>query len=155
METIDQQVINDNREIYAKIQSELWKAEFEILIATAWFTDDDLFNILLDRLAAGIHIEVIIADNQENEKLNFNLLQAKGASVYRIKGQGYGGMNQKFCVIDKQLALHGSYNWSMNAKKNNQESIISTDHKDTVLSLIKTFNDTKTGSCQPNRMQKR
>jgi hypothetical protein len=143
METIDQQVINDNKEIYAKIQSELWKAEFEILIATAWFTDEDLFNILLDRLAAGIHIEVIIADNQENEKLNFNLLQARGASVYRIKGQGYGGMNQKFCVIDKRLALHGSYNWSMNAKKNNQESIISTDHKETVLSLIKTFNDTK------------
>lgn len=143
METIDQQVINDNKEIYARIQSELLKAESEVLIATAWFTDEDLFNILLGRLAAGVHIEVIIADNPENEKLNFALLQAKGAQVYKIKGQGYGGMNQKFCVIDKRIALHGSYNWSVNAKKNNQESIISTNHKDTVLSLINAFNDTK------------
>ncbi len=144
MELIDQQVINDNKEIYAKIKSELFQAEFEILIATAWFTDEELFNILLSKLAEGIHIEVIIADNQENEKLDFGLLESKGATVYKIKSNGYGGMNQKFCVIDKHIALHGSYNWSVNAKKNNQESIITTDHKETVASLIDTFNETKT-----------
>jgi len=143
MEAIDQQVINDNKDIYAKIQGELLRAEFEILIATAWFTDEDLFNILLTKLAEKVHVEVIIADNQENEKLNFSLLEAKGATVYKIKSNGYGGMNQKFCVIDKRIALHGSYNWSVNAKKNNQESIIATDHKETVASLINTFNDTK------------
>lgn len=144
METLNQQVINDNKEIYAKIQGELIKAEFEILIATAWFTDEELFNILLSKLAEGVHIEVIVADNQENEKLDFGFLEAKGALVYKIKNSGYGGMNQKFCVIDKRVALHGSYNWSVNAKKNNQESIISTDHKETVASLIETFNETKT-----------
>jgi len=143
MELIDQQVINDNKEIYAKIQSELLKAEFEILIATAWFTDEELFNILLTKLAEGIYMEVIVADNQENEKLDFELLRSKGAAVYKIKSNGYGGMNQKFCVIDKRIALHGSYNWSVNAKKNNQESIISTDHKETVAALIDTFNETK------------
>jgi hypothetical protein len=144
METIDQQVINDNKDIYAKIQSELFAAEFEILIATAWFTDEELFNIVLSKLGAGVRVEVIIADNQENEKLDFELLAAKGASVYKIKNSGYGIMNQKFCVIDKRLALHGSYNWSMNAKKNNQESIISTNHQETITSLIDNFNSIKT-----------
>jgi hypothetical protein len=144
METIDQQVINDNKEIYAKIQSELFAAEFEILIATAWFTDEELFNIVLSKLAEGVHVEVIIADNQENEKLDFELLVAKGAAVYKIKNSGYGIMNQKFCVIDKRIALHGSYNWSMNAKKNNQESIISTNHEETIASLITNFDAIKT-----------
>ncbi|QHS56528.1 hypothetical protein GWR56_13625 [Mucilaginibacter sp. 14171R-50] len=144
MELIDQQVINDNKEIYAKIQGELFAAQSEILIATAWFTDEDLFNIVLSKLAEGVHIEIIIADNQENEKLDFALLTAKGALVYKIKNSGYGSMNQKFCVIDKRIALHGSYNWSVNAKKNNQESIISTNHQETISSLIDNFDSLKT-----------
>ncbi|MES2111880.1 MAG: phospholipase D-like domain-containing protein [Bacteroidota bacterium] len=143
MELIDQQVINDNKEIYAKIQGELFKAEFEILIVTAWFTDDDLFDILLSKLAEGVHVEVIVADNQENERLDFGLLTSKGAAVFKIKNSGYGGMNQKFCVIDKRIALHGSYNWTHNAKKNNQESIISTNHQETITSLIGNFNELK------------
>jgi len=143
MELIDQQVINDNKDIYAKIQSELQKAEFEILIATGWFTDEDLFDIVLRKLTEGVHVEIIIADNQENEKLDFNLLVSKGASVLKIKNSGYGIMNQKFCVIDKRIALHGSYNWTKNARKNNQESIISTNHEETIASLMENFGGIK------------
>lgn len=142
-DTIDQQVIDDNKEIFATILLELRKAEFEILIATAWFTDDELFAVLLDKVAQGVHIEVIVADNQENEKLDFQLLVAKGALVKKIKNVGYGIMNQKFCVIDKRLALHGSYNWTVNAKKNNHESIIITNHQETVESLIRNFSNIK------------
>jgi hypothetical protein len=150
MELIDQQVINDNKDIYAKIQIELLSAEFEILIATAWFTDEDLFNILERKLAEGVRIEIIVADNIDNEKLDFNILATKGAIVYKIPNRGYGTMNQKFCVIDKRIALHGSYNWTMNAKKNNQESIISTNHKDTIDALIENFERIKTNIIKGN-----
>lgn len=139
METIDQQVINDNKAIYARIQRELLQASSEILIATAWFTDEDLFNTLSIKLEEGVHVEIIIADNQENEKLAFEKLVAKGAIVYKVKSTGYGTMNQKFAVIDRRIALHGSYNWTVNAKKNNHESIISTDHKETINSLLENF----------------
>ncbi|RFZ85182.1 hypothetical protein DYU05_06160 [Mucilaginibacter terrenus] len=139
MELIEQQVINDNKEIYAKIQSELLNAEFEILIATGWFTDEDLFDIVLRKINEGIHVDIIIADNLENEKLDFELLRSKGASVLKIKNSGYGIMNQKFCVIDRRIALHGSYNWTKNARKNNQESIISTNHEETVTGLMAIF----------------
>jgi hypothetical protein len=144
MELIDQHVINDNKDIYAKIQKELLAAEFEILIATAWFTDDELYQIVAAKLKEGVHVEVIIADNQENEKLDFDSLVARGAAVFKIRNSGYGIMNQKFCVIDRRIALHGSYNWSVNAKKNNQESIISTNHEETINSLIENFNTIKT-----------
>lgn len=144
MEPFDQQVINDNKEIYGKIHRELLKAKSEILIATAWFTDESLFNILSARLEQGIVVEVIIADNQDNEKLDFDSLARQGASVYKIKSGGYGNMNQKFCVIDREIALHGSYNWTVNAKKHNHESIISTNHRETVNALIRNFNNIKT-----------
>src|SRR5690606_38496911 len=73
--------------------------------------------------------------------LDFNKIERLGASLIRIKSVGFGMMHQKFCVIDKKLAIHGSYNWSVNARKNNHESIILTDHQGTVSSLVKVFND--------------
>ncbi|WP_345953023.1 phospholipase D-like domain-containing protein [Mucilaginibacter sp. PAMB04168] len=144
MELINQQVINDNKDIYAKIQKELLSAGTEILIATAWFTDDELYQIVAAKVKEGVRVEVIIADNQENERLDFDSLVAAGAAVFKIRNSGYGIMNQKFCVIDRRIALHGSYNWSVNAKKNNQESIISTNHQETINSLIENFNAIKT-----------
>lgn len=141
--SISQEVINDNKEIYSRIVKELTFARTEILVATAWFTDSDLFNILLSKLSEGVSVKVIIADNVENTKLNFNDLSRKGASITRIKNVGYGIMHQKFCVIDRKVALHGSYNWSVNAKRNNHESIIVTDHKETIESLINLFDEIK------------
>lgn len=140
---LNQQVLHDNKEIYARIESELKNATSEILVAASWFTDDELFDILLEKLSEGVKVELIIADNQENERLDFALLSARGAIVLKIKNVGYGMMHQKFCIVDQKVALHGSYNWSINAKKNNHESIIATDHKETVDSLIKNFNNIK------------
>lgn len=138
---LDQQVLQDNKEIFARIVKELEGADFEILIATAWFTDEELFNIVKSKAAQNVKVELIIADNQENLRLDFDELVLLGALVTKIKNVGYGMMNQKFCVIDKRIALHGSYNWSVNARKNNHESIIVTNHAETVAHLITNFND--------------
>lgn len=138
---LDQQVLHNNKEIFARIVKELESADFEILIASAWFTDDELFEIIKRKATQNINIELIIADNQENLKLDFDELVSMGVSVTKIKNVGYGIMNQKFCVIDKRIALHGSYNWSVNARKNNHESIIITNHAETVADLINNFND--------------
>jgi phosphatidylserine/phosphatidylglycerophosphate/cardiolipin synthase-like enzyme len=137
----EQEVLHNNKEIFARIVKELENAESEILIASSWFTDEELFDILKRKAAQGISIQLIIADNQENLKLEFDELVSLGVSVTKIKNVGYGIMNQKFCIIDKQIALHGSYNWSVNAKKNNHESIIVTNHAQTVASLIANFDD--------------
>src|SRR5690606_12959957 len=77
--------------------------------------------------------------NPENEKLPFSTLQGGPNSVLKVKNVGYGMMHQKFCIIDGNRALHGSYNWSVNARNNNHESIITTNHPETVKSLIDTF----------------
>lgn len=138
---LEQEVLQNNKEIFVRIVKELENADFEILIATAWFTDEELFDIVKRKAEQRVNVRLIIADNQENQKLNFEELIALGASVTRIKGVGYGNMNQKFCVVDKRIALHGSYNWSVNARKNNHESVIVTNHQQTVNSLIETFND--------------
>ncbi|TJZ62985.1 hypothetical protein FAZ15_01415 [Sphingobacterium olei] len=141
---LDQQVINDNEAIHAAIVSSLTDAKEEILIAAAWFTDQDLFDLLEKKLTEGIKIEIVMSENQENYRLPFEKLTNSGAIIRRIKNAGYGVMNQKFCVIDRSFVLHGSYNWSVNARKNNNESVILTNHEATVVSLIQAFHAIKT-----------
>lgn len=70
-QSLEQEVLQNNKEIFARIVKELEGADFEILIASAWFTDDELFDIVKRKAAQHINIQLIIADNQENQKLNF------------------------------------------------------------------------------------
>lgn len=148
-EIIDQVVLNINQEIYDRIEVELNAAESEILIATTWFTDLDLFLILQNKLNQGVRVEVIMSENLENERLDFNILKLAGAIITKVKKTGYGMMHEKFCVIDRKIALHGSYNWTVNAKKNNQESIIVTDHSGTVESLVSNFKEKQQNILKP------
>lgn len=120
---LSEDFIFDNRAIYNRIVKELNKAQNQILVAAAWFTDPDLLDTLVLKAKDGIKVEVIIADNVDNEKLDFTELLLNGGIIRKIKNTGYGMMHQKFCVIDNKVALHGSYNWSVNARKNNDESI--------------------------------
>jgi hypothetical protein len=123
----NQDFIFDNEEIFKRISLELRKAQKSIKVAAAWFTDPDLLAILIEKASQGIKVDVIISDNVNNEKLDFEELKRLGGTVLRVKNTGYGMMHQKFCVIDNNIAIHGSYNWSVNARTNNDESITITD----------------------------
>lgn len=136
---LEQVTISNTREIFERIREELLQAQEEILVAVAWFTDDELFQVLLGKIRDGVVVKVIIADQQDNDKLDFELINRLGADMMKIKNVGYGIMNQKFCVIDRKVAISGSYNWSVNAKNNNHETVIVTDHEPTVQGLVETF----------------
>ena len=133
------QKIVEGIDIFHEIILELEKANNEILVASAWFTDPDLFNTLLRKQKNGVSVRLIIADNESNQKINFSLLEKEGGIVYKAKNKGYGMMHKKYCVIDEKLAIHGSYNWTLNAKRNNLESVIITDHQETINELHKSF----------------
>jgi len=134
------QSVIKGKEIFAEIKSNLLQARKEILVVSAWFTDQELLDALILKAKEGISIKVVVALNKDNEKLDFTKLSNEGASVLWVKKKGYGMLHEKYCVIDGRIAFHGSYNWTNNAKKNNSESVILTDHKDTVNQLIIDFN---------------
>src|SRR5690606_38041582 len=109
------------------------------LVAMAWFTDDELLEILIEKANSGVQVCVIIAEHADNIKLDFSPLESAASSeVIRIKNVGYGMMHQKFCVIDRRVVISGSYNWSKNAK-NNHENIIVTNFPKTVEEFTETF----------------
>jgi hypothetical protein len=140
---MEQEVYHINTEIYDVIAGAIDAANNEILVATAWFTDRALFDILKQKALSGIKVGVIVADNENNSILPFNELVSAGAEVLKVKNVGYGMMHQKFCAIDKREVIFGSYNWTVNARKNNHESIIKSDDPKTVDRFIFIFNEIK------------
>jgi phosphatidylserine/phosphatidylglycerophosphate/cardiolipin synthase-like enzyme len=110
-------------EIQARILDELSKARFQILIAVAWFTDKVIFQKLLDKKKEGVNIQVLISDDEINKASGLDF--ERNFETYRIKKTGYDNlMHNKFCVIDLQTVINGSYNWSRKAQYNKENITI-------------------------------
>jgi hypothetical protein len=109
--------------IKSVIRSELDKAEETIYVAVAWFTDKDLLSVLERKAEEGVSVNIIYVDDAMNqESISFTSIRKKGANIYPIK-VSETMMHNKFCVIDKKVAITGSYNWTYAASKNNLENI--------------------------------
>jgi hypothetical protein len=116
-----------NEECRQAIISELTKAKDEILVAVAWFNDIELFNILLDKAENGIQVNLLISNDPNNfsspESLNFEELVAKKGKVNRLITESVL-MHNKFCIIDSNTVITGSYNWTFGAYYKNLENLV-------------------------------
>ncbi|MDO3694732.1 phospholipase D-like domain-containing protein [Wenyingzhuangia sp. chi5] len=128
--------------MFNSLSQSLNNAKENIIIVTAWFTDQQLLDILVEKQKDGIPVSVVIGDNKDNEKLDFNELLKLGGMITKIKGKGYGMKHQKYCIIDNDTGFDGSYNWTVNTRKNNSESVIKTNHKLMIENLLNDL-DTK------------
>ncbi len=124
--------------IEEKILVNLRKANKSIKVAVAWFTNPVLFEAILERVNAGIPIDLILADdkiNFINNKIDFQLLVNAGG-IIRISRYPKL-MHHKFCILDDKILINGSYNWTKSAEFSNLENIvISTEN-----SLVQQFVD--------------
>lgn len=121
-------------QIRSKIIPYLNQAKEDVVIAMAWFTSAELFNALLSCLKRNVKVELVLLDNAINYMYyapDFNLL-IKAGGLLRIADSSVGFMHHKFCVIDKRIAITGSYNWTYYAETRNVENIVITDNKEIV-----------------------
>lgn len=96
-------------------------AKYTIWVAVAWFTDKDIFKELLLRKNDGVNVRIITSDEKSNTHLIDEL--EKHFEVVKIALKGLYGKNRfhdKFCIIDFEFVMHGSYNWSANARNNDE-----------------------------------
>ena len=109
------------KDIEDKILTALDGAKVSIRVLMAWFTNDTLFNKLVEKHQEGVDVQIAIYDDGVNRKhgVDISLLPHK-----KIKRGVRGGlMHDKFCVIDNQIVVTGSYNWTNNAEFRNDENI--------------------------------
>lgn len=116
------------KKIREQILSELEKAEFTIWIAVAWFTDPVLFNYLLIKKAQGLNIQVIVNDNDTNNSSGLDYSQFETYKLPPSGPRSTNMMHHKFCIIDFKTVIHGSYNWTKNARYNGETIEISLGH---------------------------
>lgn len=128
-------------EIHSVISSKIVNAKKEIKAAVAWFTDPDLIELLAHKAKNGVVVDLIISDNETNQKTDYSSLQAAGVNLQIYPQKGYGSMHHKFCIIDKEMVITGSYNWTINAKRNNGENIMIAKDEETINNYLKEFTD--------------
>ena len=122
-----------------EINSSINSSQRRIYIAVAWFTNQYLFESLLNAAQRKVEIKLILLNdilNRNEFGLEFGLLANNGADI-RFAVSNFGTMHNKFCIIDNAV-ISGSYNWTYQANKND-ENIIVTDENDIVNSYCKEF----------------
>jgi len=113
--------------IRTKLIEKISKAQNEISIAVAWFTNQDLFNAIIECLNKNIRIDIILIDDYINKNeygLNFSYFIEKGGNLFFSTNVKI--MHNKFCIIDNQIVITGSYNWTYYAENKNWENILIT-----------------------------
>ena len=111
--------------IRPEILAELDKAQNTIKVAVYWFTNHDLFNKLQQKLNEGVHVELIIHNDYINNRdsgLPFQKLIDLGGKFYFSDDDN--PMHNKFCIVDSQVLINGSYNWTYYAESKNRENIL-------------------------------
>jgi len=88
------------------------------------FTSDELGQALIKRARAGVTVRGVFDNDQyhSNAGTEFDTLRKEGIDV-RLDGNS-GLMHHKVFIIDGQVVITGSYNFSNNAEHNNDENTI-------------------------------
>lgn len=107
--------------IQNRILKALDEARVSIIIVMAWFTNETLFNKLVEKNKEGLDVKLAIYDDGINRRHGVDFSQLSHIMIK--KGQRGGLMHNKFCVIDNQVVITGSYNWSDNAEFKNDENV--------------------------------
>ena len=135
------------KNIREEIIKQLAYAQNTVYVAVAWFTDRELFAILLDLATnRGIKVNLLILDDEINAKANipFEKLNQVGSKFYAMPvghlGNPYAKMHHKFCVIDAKTLIMGSFNWTNQANSNQESIFIIENEPESALECINQFN---------------
>lgn len=128
------------------ILKELTGAKSNIDVAMYVLTDRELSKALVSAQKRGVNVRVIL-DSKSAEEIGYSkhyFLCERNVEVrldythrtYEDKHEGI--MHNKFAIIDNQILITGSYNWTHSAEKLNDENLLIIKESET---LIRKFTD--------------
>lgn len=123
---IHEEVVSTASEVHfnaieSKILSVLDSAKVSVDLCMAWFTNERLRDKLLEKKAEGCEVRVIRYKDGINQSSGVDL---SNINHMEIRGERHGIMHRKYCVIDNQTVLDGTYNWTNNAETKNDEDVL-------------------------------
>jgi len=99
-------------------------AEKDIVFMAFSFTSDPIGDALLAAESRGVSVQGVFEESQyySNQGGEFDRLQAAGLDVV-LDGNSYN-MHHKVFVIDGEIVIMGSYNFSRSAEERNDENVL-------------------------------
>jgi len=106
----------------------LSEAKVDVLVAVAWLTDRTLFDSLVTCQRRGVSVSLAVLDDHINREssIAWEKLTALGGHLYWIP-EGTtraGSLHHKFCLIDNDTVINGSFNWTYRASSADENIII-------------------------------
>ncbi len=114
-------------------------AQKSIRFAAFSFTRDDFSRALIERAQAGVMVQGVYETRQVNagSDQSYQQLQQAGLTVL-LDGNRYT-MHHKFFVVDDQIVITGSYNFSKSAEENNNENVLILHNAEIAAQYIQEF----------------
>ncbi len=103
------------------------------------FTSDELSEALLSRAAAGVTVAGVMDESQikSNQGGEYDTFAQAGIDVRKDGIEGL--MHHKVFIIDEQIVITGSYNFSRSAEERNDENILVIYNTDIAQEFLKEF----------------
>ncbi len=130
-----------NEDIQKELQSVLTLAKKSLKIAVSWFTNYSLFKQVKEIAASGVNVQLITNNDLTNNGgycLNLNDLIQAGVEVSLIEYPHL--LHHKFCIIDDNIVVNGSYNWTRFSAKNYENITIIRNDFDAIDAFADEFN---------------
>ncbi|MBI4769950.1 MAG: DUF1669 domain-containing protein [Chloroflexi bacterium] len=107
-------------------------AQSSIYFMAFSFTSDEIADAILERAAAGVRVQGVFDESQDSASKSSSeyerMRNAPGVEV-RLDGNQYR-LHSKVILLDGQIVITGSYNFSAAAEKSNDENVIIFHNED-------------------------
>lgn len=123
----------------ARLLELIYTAQESILILAYAFTSDELAEAILRRAQAGVMVSGVMerSQYQSNAGSEYDRFRLEGLDV-RLDGNPRN-MHHKALVIDGRIVATGSYNFSANSEKQNDENLLVIDSPEIAAQYLSEF----------------
>lgn len=128
------------------------EAQDSVYIMAYSFTSDDLAEALIKSSHAGVQVSGIFDESQYKSNVGgeYGRLRAAGIDIRLDSSQGK--MHHKTIIIDNQIVITGSYNFSASAEKYNDENVIIIHNPDIAAQFLSEFKELFNGGKRSNTL---
>lgn len=145
----------DKRILQNRIADEIGAAKKEVVVAMYQFTSTRIADALVRAKKRGIDVRVLIDGCQEADSGPWDdaiqALEKGGVSIRRVFADGNkkkgrndnqrARFHHKFCVIDGERVIAGSYNWTVQGDEDNHENLLILTGKTTATTYHQRFEE--------------
>jgi phosphatidylserine/phosphatidylglycerophosphate/cardiolipin synthase-like enzyme len=127
-------------DVAEKIIDVLETANESIYFMAYSFTADDIAAVLLDRAANGVDVAGVMDLSQINSNGQYGEYDVFAQAGIDVRRDGIDGLlHHKVFIIDHEIVITGSYNFSSSAEERNDENILIIYNADIAQEFIKEF----------------